>query len=288
MHEGSRVIPRPRVRIGRGPQACERLLLADLDDCLEQAGDNVLAQPILIVVPSRSLRLHLLDRIVAHQGGAAAGIQCLNLYGLAVQITSRAAQLAQPHADLLPILVRRLASNEPSLQRSLGHLHDSYASVLGPVEDLLDAGFDPALEEALEEVLEEEGPERASHAEVERARALVRIASRCLVSLSDEGGMRPSSLLKNASDLVRLSPDLLQAGTIMVYGFSDATGVATDLIQALLESAASTIYLDRPPDPTSPDQTDEGVAFGRRFDRAGEGGEIADDRRDPGERSRVR
>lgn len=240
-------------------------MLADLDDHLQQAGNEVLTQPILIVVPSHSLRLHLLDRIVIHQGGASAGIQCLTLYGLAVQITSWAAQLDQPYADLLPILARRFASNEPSLQRSLGHLHDSYASVLGPVEDLLDAGFDPALGEALEEVLEEEGPERASHAEVERARALVRIASRCLEALSQEGAPRVPSLLKSATDLVRLSPYHLQAGAVMVYGFADATGVATDLIQALLESAAATIYLDRPADPASPDQTDEGVEFARRF-----------------------
>ena len=113
-------------------------------------GDAILAQPILIVVPSRSLRLHLLDRIVAHRGGAAAGIRCLTLRGAAREILSQATPLQELGADLLPILVRRLSSREPSLQRSLGHLHDSFAAVVGPIEDLLDAGFEPALEEALE------------------------------------------------------------------------------------------------------------------------------------------
>ncbi len=245
--------------------ACEQLLLADLDDTLNQIGDAVLARPILIVVPSRSLRLHLLDRIVAHQGGASAGIHCLTLHALAVQITFQATRLKQPDADLLPILARRFAPLEPSLRRSLGHLHDGYAAVIGAVEDLLEAGFDPALEEALVETLEEEGPEKASYREVERARALVRIASRCLETLSQEGATRVSTLLQQATELTRLKVDELQAGTALIYGFADATGVATDLIQALLESKAGTLYLDQPPDPAWPDRADEGIAFGRRL-----------------------
>ena len=265
MREGKRASSRPRVRIGRGPLACERLLLADLDEHLELAGEAMLARPILIVVPSTSLRLHLLDRISGHRGGASAGIQCLTLYAIAMNVASRVGPLEPPRADLLPILVRRFASQEPSLRRSLGHLHDSYASVLPPIEDLLEAGFDPALEEALTEVLEEEGPECASHAEVERAQALVRIASRCAETLSQEGATRVPDLLKHATEGIRQNPDHLQAGTVMIYGFADATGVATDLIEALLETRAATMYLDQPADPANPTQSDEGAEFGRRF-----------------------
>ena len=245
--------------------ACERLLLADLDASVEMHRESLLVRPILIVVPSQSLRLHLLDRIVTHRGGAAAGIRCLSLFGVAAHITSRDNQVEPPKTDLLPILVRRFASLEPSLQRSLDHLHDGYAAALAPVEDLLEAGFDPALEEALDEVLEEEGGDRASFAEVERARALLRIASRCAGALSHEGATRVPDLLKGAAELIRRRPDRLQASAVLVYGFADATGVATDLIQALLESSAGTIYLDQPADPASPDQAEAGIDFGRRF-----------------------
>ncbi|MGB5752801.1 MAG: PD-(D/E)XK nuclease family protein [Thermoanaerobaculia bacterium] len=245
--------------------ACERLLLADLDDHLRHAGDEILTQPILIVVPSKSLRLHLLDRITDHRGGASAGIQCLTLHAAAMDIACRVAPLEAPRADLLPMLARRFASREPSLRRSLGHLHDSYASVLPPVEDLLEAGFDPALGEALEEVLEKEGPERASNEEVERARALIRVASCCAETLSQEGAPRVPDLLRHATDQIRRDPDCLQAGTVMIYGFADATGLATDLIQVLLEKHAATIYLDQPADPANLSQADEGAEFGRRF-----------------------
>lgn len=240
--------------------------MADIDDRLERVGDAILAQPILIVVPSRSLRLHLLDRIVAHRGGAAAGIRCLTLRGAAREILSQATPLQELGADLLPILVRRLSSREPSLQRSLGHLHDSFAAVVGPIEDLLDAGFEPALEEALEEVLEEEGREQASSKEVERARALVRIAGRCLEILSQERVARIPDLLQQATERIRLRPESVRAASILIYGFADATGVATDLIQALLESRSGTLYLDRPPDPAWPEETDEGIVFARRFE----------------------
>lgn len=246
--------------------ACERLLLADLDDELESAGDEALAQPFLVVVPSKSLRLHLLDRIVAHQRGASAGIQCLTLYAIARDIASRTAGINQGGADLLPILVRRLASQEPSLRRSLDHLHDGYASVVRPIEDLMDAGFDPALAEAIDEVLEEEGLERASNAELERSRALIRIASRCAETLSEEGDTRPSSLMRHAAEWIRAHPEAVAARSVLVYGFADATGVATDLIQALLEAKPGILYLDRPPDPAWPEETDEGIAFGRRFE----------------------
>ena len=36
---------------------------------------------------------------------------------------------------------------------------------------------------------------------------------------------------------------------MLIHGFADATGVATDLIEALLRQREAWIYLDQPPDP---------------------------------------
>ena len=57
--------------------------MADVDRLLDQLGEKVLSQPILIVVPSNSLRAHLLTRLAKGRGRAIAGLTCMTLHGLA-------------------------------------------------------------------------------------------------------------------------------------------------------------------------------------------------------------
>ena len=66
----------PRIRVGRGARATEELLLADLDALLPAsvADLGLLAKPVVVVVPSRSLRLHLASRLVERRGRAVAGV----------------------------------------------------------------------------------------------------------------------------------------------------------------------------------------------------------------------
>jgi hypothetical protein len=75
---------------------------------------------------------------------------------------------------------------------------------------------------------------------------------------------RSSTLLARAAQVVR---DRLagQASAVLIYGYSDATGLAIDFIQSLLQVFGGRFYLDRPPDPAAPDQTDVGAVFSRNF-----------------------
>ena len=169
--------------------------------------------------------------------------------------------------DPFSLFARRFARREPSLRRSLDGLVDGYGAILGSVRDLLDAGLEPAHEEALLDALETDGKESASPAEVERVKSLVRVAARTAESMENHGLGRHSTLLATATHLLKSPAGPEQApAALLVYGFADATGLATDFIVALLERYSGRIYLDRPPDPTAPERPDPGVAFGRRFE----------------------
>lgn len=258
---------RATICLGHGPRQTERALVADVNRLLGELGSQALQRPILIVVPSNSLRLHLLSQLAREGGKAIAGLSCTTLHGLARHLVLRAGGLPPTGVDPFPLFARRFAREESSLQGSLDGLVDGYASILGSVRDLLDAGLEPAHEEALLEVLETEGREAGSPAEVERVKSLVRVATRTAQTLEDRGLGRHSTLLAEATALLKNPRASEQApGALLVYGFADATGLATDFLMALLERYAGRIYLDRPPDPTSPEQPDPGIAFARRFE----------------------
>ncbi len=258
--------PPAQTRIGAGPVACEELLLADLEATVGPPGPDALERRVLIVVPSTSLRDHLLTRIAARFGRAVAGVACRTLHRVATEIVERAEGPPPSHEDLAPILARRFAAAEEPLRRSLGHLADGFAPLAGPVRDLLDAGLAPAHAEALLEVLREEGPAVASRPQVERAECVVRVAARVRAALEAPGLGRSSTLLERATEHVRTAAEPpLAPGAVAVFGFNDATGTATDLIEALLGRFGGRLYLDRPPDPGDPARVDFGVRFTRRF-----------------------
>ena len=255
------------ISYAHGPRQSEQALVADVDRLLEQLGEKVLSQPILIVVPSNSLRAHLLTKLAKGRGKAIAGLTCMTLHGLARDLVLRSGGSAPTGIDPFSLFARRYARREPSLRRSLDGLVDGYGAILGSVRDLLDAGLEPAHEEALLDALETDGKEAASPAEVERVKSLVRVAARTAESMENHGLGRHSTLLAMATDLLKspTGPEQTPAA-LLVYGFADATGLATDFIVALLERYSGRIYLDRPPDPTAPERPDPGVAFGRRFE----------------------
>ncbi|TNF80833.1 MAG: PD-(D/E)XK nuclease family protein [Acidobacteria bacterium] len=250
-----------------GPRQSERSLMADVDQLLDQLGEEALSQPVLIVVPSNSLREHLLTRLAVRHGRAIAGLTCMTLHGLARDLVQRAGGAVPTGIDSFSLFARRFARREAPLRRSLDGLVDGYGAILGSVRDLLDAGLEPAHEEALLDALETEGTESASPVEVDRVKSLVRVAARTAESMTDHGLGRRSTLLSTATDLLKdpAAPGPTP-GALLVYGFADATGLATDFIVALLERYSGRIYLDRPPDPTAPEQPDPGVVFGRRFE----------------------
>jgi hypothetical protein len=237
-------------------------LLQDLDHLL---GQRPLHSTLLLVVPSKSLRLHLVARILSHRKRGVLGLDCRTHHSLAHLIVERAGFHPGEGADLFPLFARRFAREEDSLRRCLEHLSAGYTSILPPVRDLLDAGIDPAHVEALEESLAVEGPPAASAAEIDRAQAVLRTAGETAGAMQRLGLTRSSSLMAEAAELVRDGLASIEVSAVLIYGFADATGVTTDFLQSLLEVFGGRLYLDRPPDPVSPDETDAGVVFSRRF-----------------------
>ena len=177
-------------------------------------------------------------------------------------MAARCGERRRPGALLLGVLVGRFARREPALARLVAGFEDGELPVAATVRDLLDAGFVAEGAEALGELLAGH-PDAAERA---RAEALVRVASGVALAL-DAGGLDLArDLLRRAARLLAGDPDrALPARAVLVHGFADATGVATDLVEALVRHRGASVYLDEPPDPADADAPDLGVAFGRRF-----------------------
>lgn len=242
--------PPGRVLIARGAVAAEVLVLDRVAELAAEArcDPSLLATPVRIVVPSRSLRVHVAAALVGRTGRSAAGVMVQTLHGLAFEILERSGEAPPRGQVLAEVLAQRHASAERSLQQGLGELVDGYGAVAGTVRDLLDAGLEPIHAEAAEEILAIDGVHVAPRATVERARAIVRVAARTEEDLERRGLGTLSSLLRRAADLLEIGDDdILPSRAVMIHGFADATGVAADLIQSLLRRRAAWLVMDRPP-----------------------------------------
>ena len=254
-----------RILVAAGARATETLLLECLEPLVQAARSDwrLLAKPVRIVVPSRSLRDHVSATLVGRFGPALAGLEIQTLHGLALEILDRMRAPAAPGEALLPILVRAAAKREPLFVCELGALHDGFGAVVGSVRDLLDAGHVRENADVIEEAL-------ASHPgaaeERERAGALVRVTREVSARLEQLGLDSRASLLGRAADALRREPErALPQRAVLVHGFADATGVATDLVEALVRACGARVLLDRPPDPSDPGLSDSGCAFTERF-----------------------
>lgn len=255
--------PSPSTRLTAGPLDTESALLDDL--ARRRATPDGWSTPLVLATPSRALQDHLRAALV-ERFGAALGVRVTTLFGLALEVTEDVAGHQLAGTDLFPLFARRLAREQPALRRALESLNDGYAALLAPVRDLLDAGFDAALADGMIEALDAEGRAVASRQEVERAKALVSVTAGTAESLAQVGAGRRSTLLTAAAERVRQDGRAaLSADSVWFYGFADASGVARDLIEALLERFAGRLYLDQPFDPAAPGELDAGVVFTRRF-----------------------
>lgn len=242
----------PRLLIGRGSRATEAFLLAEIDRRLAEAERKpaLLAKPVRVVVPSRSLRLHLGAAITRHRGRSAAGLLLQTHFHLALEVIERAGETLQAGRWLAELLPERGARERDDLARPLAGLSDGFAAVLPTVRDLLDARFEPALFEGLDEALEQDGPKVATRRQVARARALLEVAQETAAEIETTGLGWPASVLTRAADLLEARGEaLLPARMVLLHGYSDATGVVTDLAQALQRRFGAWVLLDRPPDP---------------------------------------
>jgi hypothetical protein len=253
-----------RVITCRGARVAERRLIQEIEGQLSSGAEG-LALPVRVVVPSRSLRHHLLRTIARHRG-AVAGLSVQTLYGLALEILARTDAECRTGDAGFEVVVRRLAAVQPSLQTALGQLVDGYDAVVGAVRDLLDAGFQPGNEEGvierLDDVAEEVAPER-----IERARALVRLGTEVIERCDELGVWRPTHVMQLAEDSIRAhGPEVLPTRALLIHGFADVTGVATDLLVALVQIHRGVVILDRPPDPVEPAREDAGSVFLTRIE----------------------
>ncbi|MEN8180953.1 MAG: PD-(D/E)XK nuclease family protein [Myxococcota bacterium] len=239
----------PRVFVGRGARATEGALLAEILQLADQVEDDPsrLAEPVFVVVPSRSLRDHVAERIVARRGRAVAGISVLSLASLAFEILRRAGEPTPGGRFGFAVLVRRHAAEEPALRGALGGLRDGYESVVASVEDLLDAGFEPAHASAADECLAAVGAGES----VGRARALVRVARAACEALAEAGLEHRSALLRRAEEALTRAPGFLAARRVLVHGYADATGVQLELLATLVRSAGARVFLDHPGRPAA-------------------------------------
>lgn len=273
---------RPQIVVAAGPRAAEEVVFDWLDARLD--GDDRLAllgEPVRVIVPSRSLRLHLSAEIVRRRG-AVAGVVVQTLHSLAAEVVERAGDPLARHREggdaLLEVLVRRFGRELPALAEGLEELADGYGTVAATVRDFLDAGLEPELADAVADAAasggraDETGRTIGTRAERERAEAIVRLAD------AVDRGLRAMEL-RRASTLLRRAAELLATGTgppptraVMIHGFADATGVAAELLETLLRGGlggeSATLLLDRPPVPTGASASDPQAreeAFSRRF-----------------------
>ena len=241
----------PRWLIAGGARAAEEAVLDGVERLLGEGGGSPLGRPVRVVVPSNSLRLHLAGELVRRRGRPVLGVAVQTLFGAALEVLERAGEAAPRGRLLFDVLARRLAGEEPELAAALEPLVDGYGAVAATVRDLLDAGLTPEHAEAAEEALAVDGPAVASGAEVARARALVRVAADLARGAEALGIGRTSSLFARAAERVAAEPGALPAQAVLVHGFADATGVALDLLEALLRHPRAVLVLDHPPDPAA-------------------------------------
>jgi len=242
----------PRLLVGRGTRATETFLLDEIDRLLAEAESDpgLLARPVRVVVPSRSLRLHLGTAVARHRGRSAAGLLIQTHYHLALEVIERAGETLRPGRWLAELLPERRAREQTVLARPLEELVDGFAAVVATVRDLLDARFEPALFEGIDEALETDGAAVATRRQVARARALLEVASQTHREIEGSGLGSTARLLTRAAELLEARGEaLLPSRGVLLHGYADATGVVTDLLQALQRRLGAWVLLDRPPDP---------------------------------------
>ncbi len=249
------------IPVAAGPLEAEREVLRWVQaNRARDAGE--LWPPLRIVVPSRSLRRHLLA-VLTRELGALAGVVVQTHRALAREVLEAAGETPPPGgATLQEVMVRRLASEHEALREALGELEDGYGVVAASVRDLLDAGLGPATIEAAAEAI----AGAVTGGRAERCLAVLETARRWLELVEETGLPARSALLVRATGLLAAGDrELLPARAVLIHGFAEATGLLSDLLEALVRHHGATAILDLPPDPSRPGERDAGWRFAERL-----------------------
>ena len=256
-----------RVEIASGPRRVEARLLQELALLADAIREDpkLLARPVRVVVPSRSVAKHLSGALVRQLGRGVAGVRIQTLHGVALEVLAAAGEPAPRGDELFGVFVRRAAREERWLRDVLDGLEDGYAAVIGAVSDLLDAGYDPGIaahREALEEALEASGLAQATR---RRVAALARVAGSAAAEMAHRGLGRRGARLTLAAGKLMEDASLLPTRALFVHGFADATGAASALLEALMRLDGARLLLDQPADPARAGHRDLGVAYTERL-----------------------
>ncbi len=257
--EGSTVV------VARGPRAAQAELLRLVGELAPRSVDQ-LTSPLRVVVPSASLRRHVVAQLVSVAGRSLAGVMVQTLSMAAQEVLERANDHHVPAGELTSILVRRRAAADSVLGPALVGLDDGYGIVEAAVRDLLDSGFEPEHTAVVADKLADlEGlvsPDRLA-----RVAGVVTVAAAVALEFEATGALRFEQQPQRAAEMLRAhGPAVLPSMGVIVHGFADATGVATDFIHTLLAVVGGVVVLDRPPDPAGTEHDDAGAVFLERFE----------------------
>jgi hypothetical protein len=246
-----------RVLVAQGPRAAEALLLDAIAREADAARADVrlLARPVRVIVPSRSLREHVAAKLVARHGGLA-GVVVQTLRGLCHELLRGEPEPPRGGDLLAPIVIRRAAAQSALLREALAPLDDGFGVAEASVRDLLDAGLTPANAQAALEAL-------TGGRDAERARAVIGVALAAVQELAALGLEPRAGLFGRAAERVRREG--VRARAIWIHGYADVTGVQLDVLEALVRACGACLVLDHPPDPTALPDERPGLAFTERL-----------------------
>jgi hypothetical protein len=255
-----------------GPKTTEDQLLGEVSRFQNQIAraPERLSQPVLIIVSSEFLRKRLLFRLSRHFPTALLGVRVATMTSVAAEVC-KALEARSQGSRLLPLLIHRALQEESTLGKALGDLESGASTVVGAVGDLLDAGFDPALDEVLLESLASENPFHISpehsvaHPELgQRVSALIGLTTRVAGELEEQNLELPGQLLQRAADQISAGTELHNQ-RIFIHGFAEATGAATLFLEALVAHRNALLFLSTPEDPAVPGTLDLGARFTERL-----------------------
>ncbi|MCD6498077.1 MAG: PD-(D/E)XK nuclease family protein [Deltaproteobacteria bacterium] len=221
-------------------------------------------RPLTIVVPSQVLVRHV-GRYLA-RGGGLLGVQVVTLHRLAEEILEATGAPWTCHEQIATLLVGRALKEEPALYAELRATTDKpHLALTGSISDLRHAGLDidlqrtemandlhhetnePHIADICIEALDAPAAVQA-HIDsqcLQRAKAVIRIAQ----AVSKQAQILPpcTDLYARAAQAVeQIAAGWRKGHSFCVYGFSDATGAALDLMEALTRHRDTALFLDLP------------------------------------------
>ncbi len=274
--------------VAHGPRATERAVFRAVDAHRDASGTSAGNQwaDLRIIVPSASLRQHLLRALVKRYGRAVAGIRVQTLWGLAQEVLFKRGVVPASADDLFRVVVARQLEIDGKFYEYLLSISDGAGAVSGAVRDLLDAGYTHGMFEAAgeclatpyaDELIPDPGPMMGTSS-VKQAVDVLRIAADTEKSLDDLEVWTTARVFMEAAEHLH---GALPHTRVLVHGFAEATGAASELIEALVQHQNATVFIDLPMDPSQAGSVDLGRRFaGRLMDRLAPYGQSAESEAD--------